>query len=191
MGDWGQAVRRSVFCWRVWQGSGFNRLKMFSHLICCIMNFHTLCICNMVSRNNVAVNFISVQHKRPIPITFRSSYCTTANQKEPLASCFMEGFKFCVTVFLHLWKKCGWVKSYFALWWLFWHSFLLCTTLDTFLGIEYSSCFPLTRWGSHRLVVLWSESILTQNQRVYGTLLAEHMSVTCKKLGVPRFLMLV
>jgi hypothetical protein len=56
-------VRRLVLCWCVWQESGFSRHEdVFT--IYFINTCYKFCNYNTIFKDNAAINFITVQHKK-------------------------------------------------------------------------------------------------------------------------------
>jgi hypothetical protein len=72
-GVWSQAVG---LCWCVLQESGFIcREVVFSLLY----KNATICIFNVIFKDNAAINFVTVQHKSFIPVNFDGSYAVASD----------------------------------------------------------------------------------------------------------------
>jgi hypothetical protein len=57
-------VRRSVLCWCVWQESGFSRSEDVFIKIYFIKRFYKFCTFNAICKDDSAINYITIQHKR-------------------------------------------------------------------------------------------------------------------------------
>jgi hypothetical protein len=77
-------VRRLVFCWCVWQESGFSRRE--DVFILNLLHKEILvCTFNAICKVNAATNRIYVQHKKLISVNFDVSYYASQEIKAAVA----------------------------------------------------------------------------------------------------------